>query len=233
MTPIAQSRTAEKDSPAKDAQALAGGEQDPGGRWLDVQEAALTLFSERGYHGTTMKHVAAVRGVQAPSRYNHVVSKQEILQRIMTTGMRRLSANQEEALASSSVPAEQLRAMTEAHVLIHIHHRRSAMVGDREIGNLEEPTQREVRDERDAYERRFRAVIQRGVDDGSFVVGSVKLTSFAVIEMATSVAVWFKDDGPLTPDEVAREYGEMAIKIVGASTRARRKPAGRKAPARA
>src|ERR1700742_493343 len=118
MTPTAQSRTAEKDAPAKDAQTLA--EQDPGGRWLDVQEAALTLFSERGYHGTTMKHVAAVLGVQAPSLYNNVVSKQEILQRIMTTGMRRLSANQEEALASSAVPVEQLRAMTEAHVLIHI-----------------------------------------------------------------------------------------------------------------
>jgi AcrR family transcriptional regulator len=227
MTPT-QSRTAEQDERALDRS-----EPDPGGRWLDVQEAALTLFSERGYHGTTMKHVAAVLGVQAPSLYNHVVSKQEILQRIMTTGMRRLSANQEEALASSPAPVEQLRAMTEAHVQIHIHHRRSAMVGDREIGNLEEPTQREVRAERDAYERRFRAVIQHGVDDGSFTVGSVKLASFAIIEMATSVAVWFKEDGPLTPDDVAREYGEMAIKIVGASPRPRRKSATRKAPARA
>jgi AcrR family transcriptional regulator len=229
MTPIAQSRTAEQQD------AHAPEEPDSGGRWPDVQEAALTLFSERGYHGTTMKHVAAVLGVQAPSLYNHVVSKQEILQRIMTTGMRRLSANQQEALASSPLPAEQLRAMTEAHVLIHIHHRRSAMVGDREISNLEEPTQSEVRGERDAYERRFRAVIQHGVEDGSFTVGSVKLASFAIIEMATSVAVWFKDDGPLTPDEVAREYGEMAIKIVGPGPRpgARRKSAARKAPARA
>jgi AcrR family transcriptional regulator len=191
-------------------------EPDATGRWLDVQEAALTLFSERGYHGTTMKHVAALLGVQAPSLYNHVVSKQEILQRIMTTGMRRLASYQEQALASSPKASEQLRAMTEAHVLMHIRHRRSAMVGDREIGNLEEPTQREVRDERDAYERRFRAVIQRGVDEGSFRVDSIKLASFAIIEMATSVAVWFNPEGPLSPEDVAREYGEMASRIVGA-----------------
>lgn len=197
---------------------------DASGRWLDVQEAALTMFSERGYHGTTMKHVAGLLGVQAPSLYNHVVSKQEILQRIMTTGMRRLTSYQEEALATSSEAPEQLRAMTEAHVLMHIRHRRSAMVGDREIANLEEPTQREVRAQRDAYERRFRGIIQRGADEGSFTVDSVKLASFAIIEMATSVTVWFNDRGPLTPDEVAREYGEMALRIVGsgAAKRTRR-----------
>jgi AcrR family transcriptional regulator len=194
-------------------------------RWLELQEAALTLISERGYHGTTMKHVAAALGVQAPSLYNHVVSKQEILQRIIIGGMRRLMGYQDEALAGSVGPYDQLRAMTEAHVLLHVRHRRSAMVGDRELGNLEEPTQSAVRAQRDAYERRFRAVIQQGVEDGVFSVASVKLASFAIIEMATSVTVWFNEDGPLTPDEVAREYGEMALRIVGA------KPPRRSAPA--
>lgn len=186
------------------------------GRWLELQEAALTLISHRGYHGTTMKHVASALGVQAPSLYNHVVSKQEILQRIMIGGMQRLVGYQDEALASSDGPRDQLRAMTEAHVLLHIRHRRSAMVGDRELGNLEEPTQSAVRAQRDTYERRFRAVIQQGVDEGVFNVASVKLASFAIIEMATSVTVWFNQDGPLSPDEVASEYGEMALRIVGA-----------------
>jgi AcrR family transcriptional regulator len=231
MTPPAKSPAAAKQDHVPDAH---DADADIGGRWLDVQEAALSLFSERGYHGTTMKHVAGVLGVQAPSLYNHVVSKQEILQRIMTTGMRRLMSYQDEALATSSEPRAQLRAMTEAHVLMHIRHRRSAMVGDREINNLEEPTQSEVRAQRDAYERRFRAVIQEGLDEGVFTVDSVKLASFAIIEMATSVTVWFKEDGPLTPDEVAHEYGEMALRIVGAGSVKRRKAAAGagKTPAR-
>src|SRR6476620_2564021 len=99
------------------------------GRWPDVREAALTLFSRLGYHGTTMKHVANELGVRAPSLYNHIGSKQEILQRIMLVGMQRLISYQDAALASTDDPAEQLRRMTGAHVLIHIRHRRSAMVG--------------------------------------------------------------------------------------------------------
>lgn len=188
-------------------------------RWLEIREAALSLFSERGYHGTTMKHVAAALGVKAPSLYNHVVSKQEILQRIVTAGMNRLAAHQDEALASSPQAPEQLRAMTEAHVLLHIRHRRSAMVIERELSNLEEPVQARVRAQRDAYERGFRVVIERGVDEGELAADSVKLASFAIIEMASSVTVWFKEGGPLAPEEVAGEYGEMALRIVGARSR--------------
>jgi hypothetical protein len=47
------------------------------------------------------------------------------------------------------------------------------------------------------------------------------------------VTVWFKEDGPLTPAEVAHEYGEMALRIAGAgAVKARKGPAG-KAPVRA
>src|ERR1700686_4548590 len=89
-------------------------------RWLELQEASLTLISERGYHGTTMKQIAAAVGMQAPSLYNHVGSKQEILQRIMTRGMQRLMDHQIEALTANTNPPARLRAITEAHVLLHI-----------------------------------------------------------------------------------------------------------------
>jgi AcrR family transcriptional regulator len=164
-----------------------------------------------------MKQLAGLLGVQAPSLYNHVGSKQEILRRLMTTGMGRLVDDQDRALLSSSEAPEQLRAMTEAHVLVHTRRQRSATVVKREIGNLEEPAQTEVRAQRDAYELRFRGVIQRGVEEGSFAVDSVKLASFAIIEMASGVAVWFSPEGPLSAEAVAREFGEMALRLVGAN----------------
>jgi AcrR family transcriptional regulator len=185
------------------------------GRWPDVREAALTLFSRLGYHGTTMKHVANELGVRAPSLYNHIGSKQEILQRIMVIGMQRLLAYQDAALASTDDVGEQLRRMTGAHVLVHIRHRRSAMVGDRELANVEEPVLSEVRGMREQYESRYREVIERGIREGRFDVGSTKLASFAIIEMASSVSVWFREDGPLSDNQVADEYGGMALRIVG------------------
>jgi AcrR family transcriptional regulator len=185
------------------------------GRWPDIHEASLTLFSHLGYHGTTMKHVARELGIQAPSLYNHIVSKQEILSRLILTGMNRMVAVQDEALTGSESASDQLRAMTKAHVMIHINHRRSAMIGDRELQNLEEPALSQVTVQRDRYESRFREVITRGAAEGVFSVHSPKLTSFAIIEMASSVSVWFKEDGELSAEEVADEYGLMALRIAG------------------
>jgi hypothetical protein len=56
-------RPAKTPDPPEDPPTPEPTDGDAGGRWLDVQEAALSLFSERGYHGTTMKHVAGVVGV--------------------------------------------------------------------------------------------------------------------------------------------------------------------------
>jgi AcrR family transcriptional regulator len=186
------------------------------GRWPDVREAALTLFSRLGYHGTTMKDVANELGVRAPSLYNHIDSKQEILQRIVVVGMERALAYQQAAIDATDDVHEQLRWMTAAHVLIHIRHRRSAVVGDRELANLDEPVREQVRARRELYESRFRAVIERGVREGAFHVNSSKLASFAVIELASSVSAWFREDGPLTDYDVALEYAQMALRIVGA-----------------
>lgn len=206
-------------SAAYDAIVRSAGEPssaDGPGRWPDVREAALTLFSSRGYHGTTMKDVANVLGVRAPSLYNHVESKQEILQRIMVSGIQRLLAFQDAAIASTDDTAEQLRRMTGAHVLVHTRHRRSVIVGDRELSNLEGDALRIVRSERERYEQRYRALIQRGVDDGLFRVDQPKLATFAIIKMASSVSLWFNEDGALSDHEVADEYGALALRIVGA-----------------
>lgn len=201
-----------EEAEARSAEALAA----MPGRWPEVREAALTLFSELGYHGTTMKHVGEALDVRAPSLYNHVDSKQEILRRLFTAGMDRLLAYQDMALASTSDTPEQLRRMTASHVLLRIRHQRSAAVADRELASLEEPTRSAVGAQRERYEARFRDVIERGVAEGVFEARSPKLASFAIIELASSVSRWFRNDGPLSDYDVASEYAGMALRIVGA-----------------
>jgi len=48
-----------------------------------VLDAALTLFAERGYHGTAVSQIAASLGIRTPSLYNHMRSKHDLLEAII------------------------------------------------------------------------------------------------------------------------------------------------------
>ena len=51
-----------------------------------IADAALELFSQNGYHATSMSQVAKKAGVSKGLAYNYFESKKEILDEILKTG---------------------------------------------------------------------------------------------------------------------------------------------------
>src|SRR4051794_15434020 len=47
-----------------------------------ISKKASILFKEKGYNATSMRDIAEAFGIEAPSLYNHINSKKEILQEI-------------------------------------------------------------------------------------------------------------------------------------------------------
>lgn len=183
------------------------------GRTLDVHHAALVLFVERGYHGTTMKDIGQQLGIRAPSLYNHVGSKQEILRAIMLETEEQLLGEFHEATDGTDDAVVALRRAVEVFVEHHARNRREALVGNREVASLEEPARSRLIQLRRDHERAIRTLIEKGCAEGRLTVDHPHLASFAMLEMGVSVARWFHPDGPLTAEEVARSYGELAVRM--------------------
>ncbi|MER5757563.1 hypothetical protein [Streptomyces sp. NPDC002088] len=89
-------------------------------------------------------------------------------------------------------------------------------VGDREIGSLEPPDQERVLGRRSDYERRFRELIERGVTEGAFRVQSARIASYSILDMGIGVAGWFHEGGEFSVDQLAYQYGDIALRIVEA-----------------
>lgn len=203
---------------AGQAHAVTGGSQADGwGRSAEIREAALTLFAERGYHGTSMKDIAAVLGIRAPSLYNHVASKQEILREVMSGTMEALLAEHAAAVGSSEDVVERLRRAAEAHVRYHARHRREIRVGNREVRSLDDPARTRVVDLRRRYARSWEGIIEAGRAAGRFDVPAPRLATYAILQMGIGVSDWFREDGPLSEAVIAYHYGDMALRLVGAS----------------
>ncbi len=187
------------------------------GRRGDVRDAALTLFAERGYHGTSMKDIAGRVGMRAPSLYNHVGAKQDLLVEIVEATLVELQALHEEAVGGATDTVDALRRAVEAHVRYHARHPREVRVGNRDLPALAPAGRERVIGMRRTYARSWQQLLQAGMDEGRFDLGDARLASYALLEMGIGVATWFRPDGPLSEDEVARHYGDMALRLSGAA----------------
>ncbi|GAY08856.1 TetR/AcrR family transcriptional regulator [Pseudonocardia sp. N23] len=178
-----------------------------------VVDAALTLFAERGYHGTALSQIAEALGIRTPSLYNHMRSKHDLLLVIVDRTTAAVLADFREAVEGVEDPVERLRRATRVYAFRHATHRREALVVNRDTGSIEEPHRTELQQRRREHEHAVRALITEGVDAGVFAVESPRLASFAIREMCVSVARWFSDDGPLDAAEVAEQYADFAVTI--------------------
>lgn len=181
----------------------------------DVLEAAVALFAEQGYRATSMKDIASALGIQAPSLYNHVRSKQEILFEVMELAMDRSLADCQKVMSGTDDVAEQLRYVTESLVLQFLFYPLEVTVSNNEIRSLDEPNRSKIVAKRDAYGQRFREIIERGCSLGRFHVESPRLASYAILEMGNGAKAWFSRGGLYSEAEVASQYSDFALRIVG------------------
>lgn len=183
---------------------------------LKLVEAATRRFAERGYHGTSVREIAADAEMTVAGLYHHFESKQDLLQWIMVDALQDVLGRTRAALAEADDdPVSQLRAVVVAWLLFHTHRQPEALIGSSELRSLDPNGFQKVVGLRDEQETVFRAVIDRGLASGVFDVPYPKEATRAIINMGYAVANWFRPSGPLTPDELGQRYALLALQMVG------------------
>ena len=179
-----------------------------------ILRAATALFAKRGYHGTPVRELARVLGIEAPSLYYRFPSKQEILFAILDRTLDDLLEGLRGAVDTAAGPEAGLRAAVRFHALFHARRRREAFVSHSELRSLTPANHRRVIAKRDRYERVFRELLAAGVRAGRFQLSDVKLTAAAILSMCTGVASWFSEGGRLEPEAIADRYVETILRSV-------------------
>lgn len=181
-----------------------------------ILSSALECFMEQGYHGTTIRQVAARAGLSVPGLYHHYPSKHALLVALMSHAMLDLWTRSQLALteAGATVP-RQFDLLVECLVLFHARRRELAFIAYGEIRSLNGTARSEHIAARDRQQRLMDSIIQQGVETGIFSTHYPREASTAIITMCTGVAQWFQPDGPLSPEELVERYREIAAKAVG------------------
>jgi TetR/AcrR family transcriptional regulator, cholesterol catabolism regulator len=132
-------------------------------RRTELARQAARLFAEKGFHGTSMEDVATAMGVQKPSLYEYVSSKQDLLYETMRDGAAAFHAALDGI--DERLPAvEKLRLALRAHLRVVAEQLDVATVFVREWRYLQGPRGEEFVAERRRYEERIRDLFREGVE---------------------------------------------------------------------
>lgn len=190
------------------------------GRGSDARErllaAAVTAFAERGFHGTTTRDIAAAAGLSPAAVYVHYRSKEELLAQISRTGHEHTLGLIRDALATSPSPVEQLTEVVRRFVINHAEASTTARVVNYELASLDQASAAGIGELRREINAEVRALVERGVADGSFDCPQPRLAATALLSLGIDIARWYRDDGSWSPEHLGEAYAELALRIVGA-----------------
>jgi TetR/AcrR family transcriptional regulator, cholesterol catabolism regulator len=125
---------------------------------------ATKLFKEKGFNASSMRDLADRVGVEAPSLYNHITSKTELLTIICFNFANRFTEKISDVEKENLSVTEKAESLLRFHINEMINNYEEVYVCDREWRNLKDPQLSKFRELRRGYRRRFSAIIQQGIE---------------------------------------------------------------------
>ncbi len=183
-----------------------------------VTDAALTLFSVKGFAATGIRDIADAAGLSSATLYHYMGTKEDLLIHLMSEGLQRFVSAARQAMSDLAGPERQLVALTRVHVATEAVMRRMSLVIDGEVRSLSDGGGH-VLELRDEYEALWAHTISLGVASEAFLVAQPRLARLALVEMCNGVAHWFSPAGQLTLPQVCDHFSDMALALLGARDR--------------
>ena len=161
-----------------------------------ILDAALTLFAEYGYDGTSVEHIANIVGIKAPSLYKHYKGKEDILNALIDSA----EARYEEMFGSENnigkVPKsrEEFIKVTMKRISFTMNDpviRRMRMFLVQEQFRNERISEVTTRHQLDGIQRMFARIIEEMMQEGIVIdddpgLLAAELTAPAVLQIARS-----------------------------------------------
>ena len=161
-----------------------------------ILDAALTLFAENGYDGTSVEQIASNVGIKAPSLYKHYKGKEDILNALIDSAEARYEEmfGSEKNIGKVPQSREEFIKVTLKRISFTIKDpviRKTRMLLVQEQFRNERISETTTRHQLDGIQRMFAKIIKGMMDEGIVVEDdpellAVELTAPAVLQIAKS-----------------------------------------------
>jgi AcrR family transcriptional regulator len=158
-----------------------------------ILEVAARLFRDKGYPATSMRHLADEVQLKASSLYNHIGSKEEILQTICFDNAHRFAEEMKAIQENSTLDVtEKVKALIQLHIEMATQDITSVTAFNDEWRHLSEPHLSNFMKMRKEYEGAFKALLQKGMEEGTFKQKNASILLYTLLSSFRWLYDWYK-----------------------------------------
>jgi AcrR family transcriptional regulator len=206
---IAEPDGSSRTSAAQDSRSRTSAAQDTRGRVLG---AAVELFAQHGYDGTSVSQVIARAGVAKGGFYHHFASKEALLYEVYGDLIGRQLSGMDAILARRLSPARALRELINDLVITTATSARPALVFWREMHRLGDERTEAYRRARRRYHDAVRKLVRDAQAAGEFAsVASADTVTFTIFGYVNELPLWFRPNGRKKPEQLASELADFVL----------------------
>jgi len=176
-----------------------------------ILQRAATMFRERGFAASSMRDLAETVGIEAASLYNHIRSKNEILESICFDVANIFNEKIQEVESGRQSNINKIESLLRFHIEQMVDNYEKVIVSDREWRHLDEPYRANFQNQRRTYRKRFAAIIEDGIVKGEIRRIDAATAVLIMLHAINGIESWHRSKVKMNADELANNMIRILI----------------------
>ena len=180
-----------------------------------VIQAAAGFFRQKGYNATSMREIADAVGVEAPSLYNHIDSKKEILHVICFRVADKFITNLKKEEAKEISVLKKIESLIRFHIMMMLEEYQDVYIAEHEWRHLTEPAFTDFQTLRKNYRTRLASLVKKGIEQNLISVVDPYVAVLTILSAIAGIDNWQQSSKKI--DAKTLEENIVSILINGLS----------------
>jgi AcrR family transcriptional regulator len=167
-----------------------------------ILQKAAAMFREKGFAATSMRDLAETVGIEAASLYNHIRSKNEILEAICFDVANRFNTNFDIIEVSKQAVIPKVETLLRFHIRQMVENYEEVYVADREWKHLEEPYLSNFQNQRRAYRKKFASILEEGIQKNEIKKIDAPTAVLIMLHAVSGIESWHRSKARINEREL-------------------------------
>lgn len=166
-----------------------------------IVKKAASLFMQKGFASSSMRELADMLGVEAPSLYNHIGSKGELLQAICYDVANRFNQHLAHVKSGKESASKKVETIIRFHIQMMLNDFDGVYVANHEWKQLQEPFLSNFLHQRKTYENTLAEIIEEGINRKELRKINPHIAVLTILSAVRGMESWLRHKRNISAEE--------------------------------